>query len=185
MLAMPEGYASSFECWWEPASGVKSENLEAEALASIVSPSALAPLLALVSSESDQRIAAYRFAELLKLPAYRWISSRLAQLYTEDMLALGGSKLGTKPVIREESIRMPPRMTLTLANRSLSAREAYELILSRAALADPGWRPVSVFSTLIDIAHDGRSKELGVWAVEIGRAVQQECRDRSRMPSSA
>src|SRR5438105_9265393 len=31
----------------------------------------------------------------------------------------------------------------------------------------------------------GKRKGARLWYVEIGRAVQQECRDRSRMPSSA
>jgi hypothetical protein len=58
--------------WWDPAPGEDRNQLDTNALAPFVSPDALLPLLrGFDNAAAADREPAYRFAELLKLPAYK------------------------------------------------------------------------------------------------------------------
>jgi hypothetical protein len=89
-----------FACWWDPTAPttIERDQFDASALEPYVSSDRLEPVL----REFDQISAAreqpaYRFAQLLGLPAYKWLSPHLVQEDTQEFLAHGGREIGTKP----------------------------------------------------------------------------------------
>ena len=157
-LARPRAPVCRFACWWDPAPGVERDQLELAALTSFAPREAIEPLL----REFDIGAAfelrpAHRFAELLGLPAYKWLSPRLASNHTNDFLDMGGAKLGTKPPSAAEQFQLPPRRKLELPRPDLSAREALGIVRPFAQnLEGEGWCMASLES-YGGVDRDGRA----------------------------
>jgi hypothetical protein len=158
-LARPEGPLVKFACWWEPHPTVERDPFDSGAFASIVPPDAVEPLLrAFDQAEAMREQPAYRFAELLGLPAYKWLSPELAQEQTQDLLDQAGRKLGTKPPSAATRLRLPPDRQLALSQPYLSAREVFDLIAPFMARFKPPWR-LTMLSSYGFLLPDGR----GIW----------------------
>jgi hypothetical protein len=105
---------------------------------------------------------AYRFAEALRLPAFRWLSPRYVQLDTDCFLAQGARKVGVEPEAVTDPIEDVKR-TLSLTRPDLSAREAFALIDPFVTNSGKGWYPVRIgYSGALN--RDGRlSVGVGAW----------------------
>jgi hypothetical protein len=129
-----------FACWWNPQPTVERDQFDPLALAPIIMPNLLEPMLrSFDHKEAEHEEPAYRFAELLGLPAYKWLSPELAQNQTEDLLDQAGRKIA-------------------LPQPYLSAREALDLIVPFMAQFKPPWR-LTMLSTYGFLLPDGR----GIW----------------------
>lgn len=94
----PDKPLVKYACWWDPSSSVERDQFDPGALAPFIAPDRLEPVLC----EFDAMTAlherpAQRFAELLGLPAYEWLSPHLVQDDTHHFLGHGGREVGTKP----------------------------------------------------------------------------------------
>ena len=97
-LLRPDQPLVKFACWWDPSASVERDQFDPQALAPFVALDRLEPVL----REFDAMAAlherpAHRFAELLGLPAYEWLSPHLVQDDTPHFLAHGAREIGTKP----------------------------------------------------------------------------------------
>jgi hypothetical protein len=146
-LARPRTALSRFACWWDPAPTVERNELDLDSLATFAPLTAIEPLLQSVDRQSaSEEEPAYRFAELLGFPAYKWLSPDLAQRHTEDFLKEGGRKLGTKPQDISQRLQLPPPRQIALPRDDLSAREALFLIKPFAARFEHPWYLASIGS---------------------------------------
>jgi hypothetical protein len=172
----------SFGCWWDPKPTVERDQFDPLALAPIVPPDLLEPLLrSFDQQEAAQAQPAYRFAELLGLPAYKWLSPDLAQDHGQDLLNQGGRKLGTKPVGTATRLQVPPSRQLTLPQPYLSAREALNLIVPFMVPFKSPWS-LTMLSTYGFCQPDGR----GIWQArwrhgDSGTTVQVVLMDDGRL----
>jgi hypothetical protein len=158
-LARTDGPLVQYACWWDPQPTVERDQFDPLALAPIVSTDLLEPLLRSFDQETAAHVEpAYRFAELLGLPAYKWLSPELAQDHTQDLLDQGGRKLGTKPAGVATRLRLPPNRQITLPQPYLSAREALDLIAPFMAQFKSPWS-LTMLSTYGFCEPDGR----GIW----------------------
>jgi hypothetical protein len=154
-VARPGEKLNRFACWWDPEPTIEREHLDLGQLASTANVEALAPLLqGFDATTAHSRRPAYEFAEQLRLPAYKWLSPYLAQHHTDDLIAQGGSKLGTKPPSTAERLQLPPARKIALPRPDLSAREALELITPFVGSFGTAWR-------LVDVFGGGRLKQSG------------------------
>lgn len=148
-----------FACWWDPVRAVERDQFDALALASLPGSDSLEPLLrSFDQKEAMDAQPAYRFAELLALPAYKWLSPELVQEQTQDLLDQGGRKLGTKPASAATRLRLPPNRQVALPRPHLSAREALDCIELFVADFKPPWS-LTMLSTYGFRLPDGR----GIW----------------------
>jgi hypothetical protein len=158
-LAHTERSLVQFACWWDPHPAVELDQYDPLALAPLVTSDLLEPLLrSLDREEAVREEPAYRFAKLLGLPAYRWLSPELAQERTQDLLEQGGRKLGTKPASVAKRLRLPPDRQIALPQPYLSAREALDLIVPFMAQFKAPWS-LTMLSTYGFRLPDGR----GIW----------------------
>jgi hypothetical protein len=155
---------SRFACWWDPTPVVERDSVDLEALTPYATRQIIEPLLEPFEPHGESEDSpAYRFAELLGLPAYQWLSPDLAQRHTSDLLAQGGRKIGTKPRDIAEQMRLPPNRRLTLPRSDLSAREALVVVEPFAARFRSPWHLASLFGGGV-IQDDGRNDpRSGVW----------------------
>src|SRR5262249_5948569 len=124
-----------------------------------LAPDLLEPLLRSFDPDGAADVQpAYRFAQMLGLPAYKWLSPELAQDHTDDLLGQGGRKLGTKPPDAAKRLPLPPNRQLALPQPYLSAREALDLICPFMAQFKPPWC-LTMLSSSGSIEPDGR----GIW----------------------
>jgi hypothetical protein len=148
-----------FACWWDPRPTIERDQFDSLALAPFVASELLEPLLrSFDHKEAMQEQPAYRLAELLGLPAYKWLSPELAQEHTQDLLDQAGRKLGTKPAGAATRLRLPPNRHIALPQPYLSAREALDLIVPFMAQFKPPWS-LTMLSTYGFRLPDGR----GIW----------------------
>jgi hypothetical protein len=148
-----------FACWWDPRPSVERDQFDPLALAPFARLELLEPLLrSFEYKEAVTAQPAYRFAELVDLPAYKWLSPELAQNHTQDLLEQGGRKLGTKPVGATTRLRLPPNRKIELPQPYLSACEALDLIVPFMARFKPPWS-LTMLSTYGFHLPDGR----GIW----------------------
>jgi len=163
-VARPGEKLNRFACWWDPEPTIEREQLDLGQLASIANLEALAPLLqGFDATTAHSRRPAYRFAEQLRLPTYKWLSPNLAQHHTDDLIAQGGSKLGTKPPSAAERLQLPPARKIELPRPDLSAREALELITPFVCSFGTAWRVAGLFGGG-RLKQDGRLEPgVGVW----------------------
>jgi hypothetical protein len=176
-LAQAGRCISRFACWWDPAAAIERELLDLEVLTPFGARTAIEPLLEPYGPGGDpEDTPAYHFAELLELPAYRWLSPDLAQRHTSDLLAQGGRKVGTKPRDTAEQMSLPPNRRLTLPRADLSAREALAIVEPFAAGFKSPWHLASL-SGGGGIQDDGRNNpRFGMWCftyrdVAAGKAI--------------
>jgi hypothetical protein len=124
-LARPDGTVSRFASWWDPEPTIERDHLDLAALAPFAPVNAFEPLLQCIDIQAAlEKEPSYRFAELLGLPAYKWLSPGLAQRDTDSLIAKGGRKLGSKPPSTAERLRLPPNRNIRVPRPDLSAREA-------------------------------------------------------------
>jgi hypothetical protein len=158
-LARPDCPLVQFACWWDPSPIVERDQFDPLALEPFVKSELIDPLLrSFDHTDAMHAQPAYRFAELLGLPAYQWLSPELTQGHTRDLLERGGRKLGTKPVAAATRLRLPPNRQITLPQPYVSAREALELIGPFMARFRPPWS-LTMLSTYGFRLPDGR----GIW----------------------
>jgi hypothetical protein len=110
--------------------------------------------------EAMQAQPAYRFGELLGLPAYQWLSPDLAQSHTQDLLDRAGRKLGTKPASAAMRFQLPPNRKITFPEPAPTAREALNLITPFMAHFQPPWS-LTMVTTYGSSVPEGR----GIWQV--------------------
>jgi hypothetical protein len=148
-----------FACWWDPSPTVERDQFDPLALIPLVKLDLVEPLLrSFDHKEAMSAQPAYRFAELLGLPAYKWLSPELAQDHTPDLLEQGGRKLGTKPTSPATRLQLPPNRQISLPQPYLSAREALNIIIPFMARFRPPWS-LTMLSTYGFRLPDGR----GIW----------------------
>ena len=163
-LTGPGKSVSRFACWWDPEPAIERDRFDQEALASLAPTVSFAALLQQfdVSTAAVQK-PSYRFAELLGLPAYKWLSPHLAQHHTDDLIAQGGSKLGTKPRNAVERLHVPPARKLVLPRPDLSAREAFDIVEPFVSKLQPEWHLAEIFGNG-RVKSDGRlDPSVGAW----------------------
>lgn len=169
-LAQPGRSTNRFACWWDPTPTIERDQLNLDALAPFVETQAIKPLLQPVDADSiAAQSPAYRFAELLRLPAYRWLSPNLAQHHTSDLVAQGGSKLGTKPPNAAERLRVPPARKLVLPTHDLSIRQALELVRPFMAKHEPPW-----FLTGAFVSFSSPTLKPAIWDFFYGRKTDAD-----------
>ncbi|HEX9212644.1 MAG TPA: hypothetical protein VF901_19245 [Bradyrhizobium sp.] len=162
-LADKERPLVQFACWWDPQPAVERDQFDPLALAPFVATEALEPLLRPFDNrEAMGAQPAYRFGELLGLPAYQWLSPDLAQNHTQDLLDWDGRKLGTKPASAAVRFQLPPNRKITLPKPGPSAREALNLITPFMAQFKPPWSLTRV-QTYGFAVPDGRGVWLAQW----------------------
>lgn len=185
-LADKERPLVQFGCWWDPQPAVERDQFDPLALAPFVATEALEPLLRSFDHEDAMRAQpAYRFGELLGLPAYQWLSPDLAQNDTQDLLDRAGRKLGTKPASAAVRFQLPPNRKITFPKPGPSAREALNLITPFMAQFKPPWCLTSVHTYGFAVP-DGR----GVWRAQwrygdSGETVQAALLEDGRLLFSA
>jgi hypothetical protein len=146
-LAREGTIVSQFAGWWDPISSVEREQLDLKALTPLVSAEALEPLLEpFDAGKSAEEQPAYRFADLLGLPAYKWLSPELAQGHTDELLDQGGRKIGTKPPGTDERLRVPPARDIVLPRPDPSAREALAVLEATTTPFRSPWHLASLCS---------------------------------------
>lgn len=157
-----------FACWWDPEPSIERDQFDPGALASLVPLESILPLLEpVVGNDILQEPRAYRFAELLGLPIYRWLSPDLAQRETDDCVALGGRKIGTRPPTVAERLRAPPMRQLSLPRPDLSAAEALAIVMPIVATIKGRNVLVRLGSHGVPVRPDGRMDALGGgWSFE-------------------
>lgn len=172
-LARKEEPLVQFACWWDPQLAVERDQFVPLALAPFVATEALEPLLrSFDNREAMQAQPAYRFGELLGLPAYEWLSPDLAQDHTQDLLERAGRKLGTKPASAAVRFQLPPNRKLTLPQPYLSAREALDFMVPFMAQFKPPWS-LTMLSTYGFLLPEGRAIWQARWRyAESGDTVQ-------------
>jgi hypothetical protein len=164
-LARADAPLIQYACWWDPAPTLERDQLDVRALAKFAPLDALEPLLrSFDRTAAAEAQPASRFAELLGLPAYQWLSPALAQSHTEDLLGQGGRKLGTKPPSTAVRLQVPPNRKVSLARSDLSGREALDIIRTFMTRFQAPWH-VAGLATYGVIQPDGR----GVWRVTYRR----------------
>lgn len=148
-----------FACWWDPSPTVERDQFDPLALVPLVKLNLVEPLLrSFDHKEAMSAQPAHRFAELLGLPAYRWLSPELAQDHTSDLLEQGGRKLGTKPPGPATRLQLPLNRQVSLPQPYLSAREALNIIIPFMARFRRPWS-LTMLSTYGFRLPDGR----GIW----------------------
>jgi hypothetical protein len=158
-LARADYPSVRFACWWDPRPTVERDQFDPLVLAPFVATDLLEPLLrSFEHNEAVHAQPAYQFAELLGLPAYKWLSPEVAQDHTQDLLDQAGRKLGTKPAGAATRLRLPPNRQIALPEPHLSARDALDLIAPFMAQFEPPWR-LTMLSTYGFRLPDGR----GIW----------------------
>lgn len=156
-LADKERPPVQFACWWDPHPALERDQFDPLALAPFVATELLEPLLRPLDREEAAHVQpAYRFGELLGLPAYQWLSPDLAQNHTQDLLDRAGRKLGTKPAGSGTRFQLPPNRQLKLPQSHLSAREALDLMVPFMAHFKPPWC-LTMLSTYGFLLPDGRA----------------------------
>jgi hypothetical protein len=127
-LARPESRLVQYACWWEPRPTVERDQFDLLALSPFAASEQLEPLLGTFDPRAAAKErSAYRFAELLRLPHYKRLSPQKAQDKTDDLVAQGGRKLGTKPPGSATRLQLPPTRQVALPQTYMSAREAVDL----------------------------------------------------------
>jgi len=181
-LARPDSPMVQFACWWDPQPSVERDRFDPQAFAVLIAPELLESLLHPFDRGAAARERpAYRFAELLGLPAYRWLSPDLVQNDTQAFLDQGGRKLGTKPHGTATMLQLPPARRLALPQPYLTAREALDLMSPFMARFRPPWG-LTMLSSYGVIRPDGR----GVWQArwrhgDSGETVQAALFDDGRL----
>lgn len=160
-LADKERPLVQFACWWDPQPAVERDQFDPLALAPFVAAEALEPLLRPFNHEEAMRVRpAYRFGELLALPAYQWLSPDLAQDQTQDLLRRAGRKLGGKPASAVVRFQLPPDRKISFPDPAPTAREALDLIAPFMERFKPPWSLMMV-TTYGFAVPEGR----GIWQV--------------------
>ncbi|MBC8050796.1 MAG: hypothetical protein H7X92_11740 [Chitinophagales bacterium] len=131
---------SAFACWWDTKPGIDQDHLNLASLEQFAPLHKLEGLfVGFDINMANEESPAYRFAELLKLPAYRWISPSIAESDTADLVKQGWRKLGSKP--RDPSIlfQVPLNRRIDLPRPDLSAREALAIVAPYMARFEAPW----------------------------------------------
>lgn len=158
-LARADRALVQFACWWDPHPTIERDQFDSLALAPIIMPDLPEQLLrSFDHRDAMQEEPAYRFAELLGLPAYKWLSPELAQDRTQELLDRAGRKFGTKPALAATRLRLPLNRQIALPQPYLTAREALEFIVPFMAPFKPPWS-LTMLSTYGFRLPDGR----GIW----------------------
>lgn len=115
------------------------------------------------------------------MPAYKWLSPELAQDHTDEILGLGGRKLGTKPADTATRLRIPPNRQIVLPRPYLTAREALDFIRPFMVSFRPPWSLMTL-SSYGFVQADGH----GIWEAryrygESGDVVRAVLREGGRL----
>ena len=162
-LALPDRPLTQHECIWDSGSSVEQQQFDLSALNPFVTPGQLELLFALFGQDAAaQTELAYRFAELLGLPAYKWLSPELVRDQTDDYLKQGGRKLGLKPTDLAARLGLPPDRQITVQSPYLGASEALSLILPHMARFKSPWS-LSMLASYGRIRGDGHGDWQARW----------------------
>jgi hypothetical protein len=162
-LARPDRPLMQHECLWNPSPPLERKKFDPIALNPFVSIEEVEPLLdAFDQHAATQAQPAYRFAELLGLPAYKWLSPELVQNHTGDYLKQSGRKLGVKPTDLAARLGLPPDRQIAVPHDYLGAREALDLILPFMARFKSPW-DLSMLTSYGPIRPDGRGNWQARW----------------------
>jgi hypothetical protein len=162
-LARPNQPLVQFACWWDPSPTIERDKFDPLALAPFLAPELVEPLLRLMDhNEAADAQPAYRFAELLGLPVYKWLSPELAQNNTNEFLERGGRKLGTKPPGVAVRLQPPPNRQIALPQPYLSARQALDVFAPFMAKFKAPWS-LTMLSTYGILLADGRAVWQARW----------------------
>lgn len=118
-----------FARWWTPENVVDRDGFDAQMFRPFAAPEAIVALVDDAGQAPDVGgPPAYRFAKLLKLPAFEWLSPDLVQDSTDEFVAQGGRQIGTKPESEAGRVVLPASRRLTLPRLDLSAKEALAVV---------------------------------------------------------
>lgn len=160
----------AYECWWDPELAIDRSQFDLRAveplLLRIEHRSELEKLLnpSTIDDIYDSN-PARRFAELLGLPEYRWLSPAYVQEEPDSYLKKGAKKIGRRPPKPEDAVQLPPARSLDLHRPDLSAREAFEKVQELMRLYVPTWLPTKVLSQGPPLKDDGRLTDKAPWDV--------------------
>lgn len=140
----------TYECWWDPEIHIDRSRLDLNTFVDILSDSDMAAKIRSLleadgNPESCHSDTAYRFAELLHLPAYKWLSPRYAEKDTDSFMKQGARIVGQRPADVADAVSHPPDRAIKLDRADLSAREAFEISNAYMKSWDPTWFPTYVF----------------------------------------
>lgn len=160
-LHHPEQAAMGFEAWWDDEPYSDRSTLDLASLAPFLDGgqnlSAFDPLFeTMTAQQAFERQPAYRFAEFLKLPEYRWLSPAYIQKEPESYLKRGARKIGRRPKTAGELIPHPPSRDLRLARPDLSAREAFTIIRAQMKAWEPEWLAWCIANSGASLNSSGR-----------------------------
>ncbi|HEV2674259.1 MAG TPA: hypothetical protein VGV37_06925 [Aliidongia sp.] len=173
-LHRPREKRIAYEHWWDPKSSTNAVELDLEALAEAVevSSEAIKAFFSVPPSAGDSS----RFAELLGLPAYRWVSPAYSQEDPESFIQKGAKMIGRRPKDVTEFIRCPPSRIVDLPRPDLSALEALATTNSLMKMAGAGWFAIQIHSQggwPVTNA-SGRLAEGGQWIVTYRRSEKAD-----------
>ena len=144
VLARPDSENVSFDASWDQGSASDNVDTVIESIRDVL-PQAeeianLDTLLRGAHLLDDDDPPAYRFAQILGLPAYDWTSPDYVTGEPDDFIKSGGRKIGRKP--KRDLDRFPTPNRQTKAPRSdLSAHEAFDVVVPIMTKFGPEWFP--------------------------------------------
>jgi len=173
----------AYEQWWDPAPLTDDARLETCDLADMVgavSAQQLERLLASTPAPDNAR----KFAELLRLPAYKWISPAYAQADPDSFKAMGATMIGRRPKDLVERIDCPRHRAFDYARSDMTALEALAQANALMKPTHPNWFPVRLFAQGWGrvVNAEGRLENGGDWGVEYRQADGPACIQVTLMP---
>ena len=166
VLARPGSENVSFDASWDQGSASDNVDTVIESIRDVL-PLAeeianLDTLLRGAHLLDDDDPPAYRFAQLLGLPAYDWTSPDYVTSEPKDFIKSGGRKIGRKP--KRDRDRFPTPNRQTKAPRSdLSAHEAFDVVVPIMTKFGPEWFPDRLHVEGTGLKQDGRLIDGSAW----------------------
>jgi hypothetical protein len=150
-----------FVHWWLPKNVVERDGFDALALKPFAPPELIEALVENSGHAGDgEGPSAYRFAKLLGVPEYDWLSPDLVQSSTDEFVARGGKKIGAKPKSEASRIKLPASRKLAYPRSDLSAKEALAIVRPFMTEYESAWPLARIAG--VGLNNEGRL-ENGEW----------------------
>ena len=162
-IGEPQKDAAQFNAHWDGESGRSQPDEFLAALNALELNTEQADAVREIFQTADvadfEAPPAYRFAEIVGLPAYKWISPHYVTVDTDEFLGDGARKIGRKPKQNENRIPAPANRTVNIPDHGLSARDVIEIVDPIMVRFGDEWNLAEVCGS---IEMDGRTPE-GNW----------------------
>ncbi len=165
-LARPGSENVSFDASWDQDAANDNVNTVIESIQDVLpQPEKIAKLGALLKTAhllNDDNPPAYRFAQLLGLPAYDWTSPDYVTSEPDNFIKSGGRKIGRKPKPDADRFPTPNRQT-NPPRPDLSAREAFDLVVPIMSKFGAEWFPDRFHIEGFGVDQEGRLTDGSAW----------------------